>query len=241
MLDKKVFSTQLNELAAYHNRPLSEFVERVWYKHLSKNLTTEQFEQAIEVAFVKCAFMPTPEQICEFGGGGQKSQILAQWERINEGRKSFCFAPGDTKGYDRHIDSLNLDSVALKALRLLGGLSALSNLNDSDIKWTREKFVEYYQLWEPKRSQLEDELQAEAALKASREIPSLPPSSLAPIPEHLSTAIDRLTQKVAIPEPEPKEFDLKTFEQNKAIAMNLIRSWSSQGLLETSVEQDLEF
>lgn len=240
MLDKKIFSTQLNELAAYHNRPLSDFVERVWYKHLSKNLTTEQFERAIEVAFVKCSFMPTPEQLCEFGGGGQKSDILAQWERINEGRKSFCFAPGDTKGYDRHLDSLNLDSVALKALRLLGGLSSLSNLNDSDIKWTREKFVEYYQLWEPKRSQLEEEMQVEATLKASREIPSLPPSSLAPIPEDLSAAISRLTQKVAIPEPKPQEVDVRAFEQSKAIATNLIRSWRSQGLIETSVE-DLDF
>ncbi|HEY9598306.1 MAG TPA: hypothetical protein V6D33_11610, partial [Cyanophyceae cyanobacterium] len=176
--------------------------------------------------------------LCEFGGGGQKSEILAQWERINEGRKSFCFAPGDTKGYDRHIDSLNLDSVALKALRLLGGLSALSNLNDSDIKWTREKFVEYYQLWEPKRSQLEDELQAEAALKASREIPSLPPSSLAPIPEGLSAEMERLTQKMAAPKAEKKV--VGSIEENTAIAMNLVRSWRNQGLLNASAGQDQE-
>lgn len=238
MLNKKIFSAQLNELAAYHNRTMSDFVERVWYKHLSKNLTTEQFEQAIEAALVRCEFMPTPEQLCEFGGGGQKPKILAQWERINEGRKSFCFAPGDTKGYDRHIDSLELDSVALKALRLLGGLSALSNLNDSDIKWTREKFVEYYQLWEPKRSQLEEEAEVDAALKASREIPSLPPSSLAPIPEDLSAEIGKLAQKVAIPKTE--KVVVGSAEENTAIALNLIRSWRNQGLLETA-DQDLDF
>jgi len=235
MLDKKVFATQLGELAAYHNRRISAFVQKIWYKRLS-HLTTEQFEQAVETAFIKCGSMPTPEQLAEFAGTGQKICILDQWERIDQGRKAFPTAPSVTKEYDQLMSSLNLDPVALKALKVLGGLSALSRLGDQDIKWTRDRFIEYYQLWDSQREQLEVEAQEVKALAAATEKLALPPSSVEPMPAEVKLVMQSLVektteevvQKMTMPEPAK---GVGTAEEYQAIAEETIRLWRVNGQL----------
>ncbi len=238
MLDKKIFATQLGELAAYHNRKISAFVQRVWYKHLG-HLTTEQFERAVETALTKCEFMPTPEQLAEFAGTGQKIQILDHWQRIEQGRKSFPTTPDAVKDYDNLISSLNLDPVALKALKTLGGLGALSRLGDQDIKWSRDRFIEYYQLFDSQRDQLELEAQAIQALKATAEKPALPPSTAdsealatlgaSPVPEFVLQDLQAISDKMTLPSPAKA---VGTQREYKAIAQDLIQSWRLGGKIE---------
>jgi hypothetical protein len=238
MLDKEVFATLLDELAAYHKKDISPFVQRVFYKHLSQSLNTAQFEQAIEMAFIKCKSMPTPEEIAELAGTGQKIHILDQWQRIEQGRKAFPTAPDATKEYGQLISSLKLDAVALKALKTLGGLSALSRLSDQDIKWSRQQFIEYYQLFDSQRDQLELEAEAIRALAATAEKPALPPSSAEPIPEEVAiemqSLIGKMSQKMTMPEPVKA---VGTAEEYQAIAKELVNSWRTSGQL----SQELEF
>jgi hypothetical protein len=244
MLDKEIFATQIGELAAYHKKDISSFVQRIWYKHLSQSLSTAQFEQAIELAFVKCNFMPTPEQLVEFGGSGQKTKILSQWERIDQGRKAFSAAPCDVKGYDQLMEAMNLDPVAFKALKVLGGIVALSKLNDQDIRWTRERFVEYYQLWDSQRNQLELEAEAFEAIKASQETPALPPASVASIPDNLKQQIEGLESKRPMPQLVPvlnSDGTPATAEEYQAIAQAVIRRWSQNGELEEKQLEEMAF
>ncbi len=237
MLDKEVFATLLQELASYHKKEITPFVQRVWYKRLGY-LTKEQFEQAIESAFVYCDFMPTPERVAELAGAGQKLYVLEQWERIEQGRKRYCYAPDSTKEYNELIASLDLDVVALKTLRLLGGLITLSRLSDQDIKWTRDKFIEYYQLWDARRDELVEEAEEIKALKAEPERLSLPPCSVEELPQALSDRLQELTERRTFSVPPQK--GVGTTEEYQAIAQNLVKSWKAKEE-EQLVEQELEF
>jgi len=235
MLDKEFFATQLGELAAYFKRDMTPLVHRVFYKNLQQ-LTEAEFEKAVETAIARCNFMPTPEQLAEFGNGGNKARILEQWERIDQGRKAFPTAPSVTKEYDQLMSSLNLDPVALKVLKVLGGLSALSRLGDQDIKWTRDRFIEYYQLWDSQREQLEVEAQEVKALAAAVEKLALPPSSVEPMPAEVKLVMQSLVektteevvQKMTMPEPAK---GVRTAEEYQAIAEETIRLWRVNGQL----------
>jgi hypothetical protein len=244
MIDHDTWASGLALLCTHFNLDLIDSpVESIWREYLDSQLNSGQFTKAVKSAVIKLPVNkpPTPEQLAEFGGSGKKMQIIAQWERIEEGRKRGGIAPGDVKAYDSLIDSLDLDLVALKALKTLGGILTLSRLSDEAIRWTRKEFFELYEAWDAQREQLE--LEAEAinsvrafraeqmtqAIEASRQkyIAALPPASSPIVEETVLNEMKEASERMAIPAKPVKV--VGTAGEYQAIARDVMETWRLTG------------
>jgi|GEM_PF-6304514 len=233
MISNQVWKEQLPLLCAHFNFELLDQVESIWREYLDSELDSAGFVKAVKTAIIKCPVHrpPTAEQLAEFGNGGMKTRILNQWERIDQGRKGFPKVPCAQKEFDQLMASLNLDAVALKVLKLLGGLSALSQLSEQDIKWSRDRFIEYYQLWYSQQDQLELEAQEIRMLAAATQGKlALPPSSveqMPEIPEFVMETMDSLYEKTAMSAP-VKRAAVGTPEEYQTIAKSLTQAWRAK-------------
>ncbi len=233
MLDKQTFATLLSELAFWYKKELTPLAERVYYKNVC-DFTSEQFEKACETAVARCQFMPTPEQLAEFGGGGKMVKILEYWSRIQKGCRQFPAAPNSVKEYDDLISSLNLDSVALKALELVDGLKTLSKIKDEDLRWYRTSFIEFYQLWDSQRDELDRQESLRVLEGMANKPAALPPSTVEPMPMQVNQGIEKLSEALAMPKPEPEVKPKLTAEDYKLANQKLLEEWRRTGVLQES-------
>ncbi len=104
-IDSRIFVELLGELEAYYKRELTPFAKRVWYKHLSEKLTTDEFCAAVESVIVSKQFMPSPEELVEMIKGDPQTSALHEWElcvkaAARNDREMLCgLSPGGYQHY----------------------------------------------------------------------------------------------------------------------------------------------
>lgn len=137
-IDKGIFGELIDELQIYYKREFTPFAWKVWYKHLSARLTTQQFQEAVERAIVSRQFMPTPEELVECVKGNSEAISLQEWDK--------CLAASAS---GQSVDSLELSPSGKFALRAIGGLQQLGQSEMSEHKWIRKEFMSAWKSWTP--------------------------------------------------------------------------------------------
>jgi hypothetical protein len=104
-IDSRIFVELLGELEAYYKRELTPFAKRVWYKHLSEKLTTDEFCAAVEWVIISKQFMPSPQELVEVVKGDAQTLALHEWElcvkaAARNDREMLCgLSPGGNQHY----------------------------------------------------------------------------------------------------------------------------------------------
>lgn len=129
-IDKQVFQELVGELENYYKREFTPFVQRVWYKHLNAQITTDQFVQAIESAIVSKQFMPTPQELVEIICGDSDTQAMTEWD--------LCIKAAS------RADKAMLSGMSAQgqfALNLVGGLQKLGMQTEEQLVWIKKEFI----------------------------------------------------------------------------------------------------
>lgn len=129
-IDAQVFAQLLGELEAYYKREFTPLVKRIWFKHLSERLSTEEFIAAVEQAIISKQFMPSPQDLVEVVKGDAETLALQEWD--------LCVRAAARD--DREMLS-GLSSQGRAALHLVGGLYKLGMATESDLPWLKKEFV----------------------------------------------------------------------------------------------------
>ena len=85
MFEENSFNDQFKAIAKHYKYEISAPILKIYYEHLSKNLTTEEFMEALKQAVVKLPVykgLPSPEQIVELILGSRQSLALQEWQMI---------------------------------------------------------------------------------------------------------------------------------------------------------------
>jgi hypothetical protein len=92
MIEPDVFVERMAELADRFNRPLHEATQRRYYELLNRELTTEEFVAAAELAFRNSSFWPSPGELIQFihppgiSGSRRRSRSTRCWPWVNHTR-----------------------------------------------------------------------------------------------------------------------------------------------------------
>lgn len=129
-IDSNVFVELITELEAYYKREFTPFVKRVWYKHLSERLTTEEFHVAVEQIIVSKQFMPSPSDLVEIIKGDAQTLALSEWDMCVQA------AARNDKGM-----LSQLSSQGQSALHLVGGIYKLGMATEEQLTWIKKEFV----------------------------------------------------------------------------------------------------
>jgi hypothetical protein len=129
MIDQKVFIQLMVELENYYNKSFTNYVKNVWRTYLNPKLTTEEFEEAVKIAFVSCQFCPTPQELVEFIKGNEESIAFEEWDKCLK-----AAARGLREG------ELDISAEGKHALRFVGGLARLGQNSDDSNKWLFKEF-----------------------------------------------------------------------------------------------------
>lgn len=138
MIDTQVFSSGITLLCNHYDRRLQPEVMRIWKEHLDSALTTEQFQQAVKTTLLDNRFFPTAKELVEAVKGNSEAQALQEWDRCLEGSSRADRSVVDT-----------LTPAGKFALKAIGGITALGQVETSDIKWTRKEFISAWKSWSP--------------------------------------------------------------------------------------------
>jgi hypothetical protein len=203
---------------------LNATTERMWYQLLSARLTTEEFEQAVQLAVFSCTSMPSPKKLIELLS---ESKIYDQWIEIDKARKRVPTYPNAQAEYQALVASMQLDPVASKALEVLGGLSALSKMDEEAIAFRRQEFVKVYLAYKPREQELQREaLESQLQLaEAQRPLAALPegsapevniPLSFPETQERIAETLQTMSANIGKPMGTPK----KTLSREEIEAAN---------------------
>lgn len=164
MIDKQIFESLLAELATYYKRPVTPFVQGIWYEYLSDRLTTEQFTQCVSQYLLTAKSMPTPEQIVEIlcepdiPSPTVDTPSLIEWH--------VCVEAAPRPARKALIEGLSPQGYF--ALRLVGGLEKLGAASVDELLVIKRQFLN---VWEVMRADVSSEPKLdERELKASQDI-----------------------------------------------------------------------
>lgn len=93
-LSEAVFAASWAVLCDRFGRTFNEATVKIYRRTLAAELSDEQFQQACAAAFRFETFFPTPQQLIEYGLGGQdaKTRALKRWddmlERVRAGQSA---------------------------------------------------------------------------------------------------------------------------------------------------------
>lgn len=130
-IDKTTFLREMAILAELYNRPaLSEILIGRYYDHLSKHLTTNEFEQAAHEIFTSDQFWPTPARFLHAARGDPAQLARQEWDALLAAAADGKLAP--------------LSDAGKTALRALGGWSRVAYANEAALPSLRKAFLESY-------------------------------------------------------------------------------------------------
>lgn len=132
MLDKQVFSAGISHLQAYYSRTIPDFAQRVWYKHFAQQLTTEQFQQAIEAAIVHKTHLPTPEEMVQMVRGDDKQLAIREWDLCLEAIRRGHYS----------LEAVGVSEVGEQAIQSVGGLRSVGLSQQDQLTWLKKDFIE---------------------------------------------------------------------------------------------------
>nr|MDZ8232718.1 hypothetical protein [Nostoc sp. ChiQUE02] len=79
MLQENTFKELLLPIAAYYRQEVSPPILKIYFRHLSENLTEAEFREAVEKMVIQCPArmgLPSPEQIVEIIVGSRSAMAL---------------------------------------------------------------------------------------------------------------------------------------------------------------------
>ncbi|MBN3925625.1 hypothetical protein [Nostoc sp. NMS4] len=85
MIEESLFLERFEEIAGHFGYRMTEPVVRIYYKHLSENLTQEEFIEAAERSMIEFPVrrqLPSPKEIVELILGSRESKALLEWQMI---------------------------------------------------------------------------------------------------------------------------------------------------------------
>jgi hypothetical protein len=119
MIDKLIFSDEIDGLSEYFGKTISEKQQGRLYLILNAELTTDEFKQAIILAYRNCKFFPTPAELIESVHGTIEDRAIRQWDNIAQlspvGKDAFDSVGGDWAR--RHSEGNILRAQFIKAFK----------------------------------------------------------------------------------------------------------------------------
>ncbi|MFW9265188.1 hypothetical protein, partial [Nostoc sp. CALU 546] len=85
MIEQSLFLERFEEIAVHFGYKVTAPVAKIYYEHLSENLTTEEFIQAAQRSMVEFPVrrqLPSPKEIVELILGTRESKALQEWQMI---------------------------------------------------------------------------------------------------------------------------------------------------------------
>lgn len=145
MIDKDVFLERMSELADRFNRPLHEQTQRRYFELLSRELTTEEFMGACELAFRNASFWPSPKEMVDYirpprDLALEASQAFDKVLAIGE------YTPQGTSWLRSRIVE-ELGEPAAIAFSAIGAQGRLRNITTDDLPWARREFIAAYRAY----------------------------------------------------------------------------------------------
>jgi hypothetical protein len=141
MIDKNAFSAGMGLLAANFNKTVDPALSRIWYGTLSQRLTTEQFEQAVQLSIANDDFWPTAAAlVAKVAPPSLESRGLAALEHVNRVVNSvggFRYLP-----HDRFVSEF--DAPTRAAISACGGLREMANVSEERYAALTRKFATAY-------------------------------------------------------------------------------------------------
>lgn len=135
MFDEAVFYNQFKAIASHFKHEMSGPILKIYYEHLSENLTEEEFIESLKQSAVKLPVyrgLPSADQFVELIKGSRESKALQEWQMIVK-----ASAAND-------IDQLAyLSTRGHVALSAIGGLGAVS-YHEGSLQWLQKDFVTVY-------------------------------------------------------------------------------------------------
>jgi hypothetical protein len=142
MIEPDTFVERMAELADRFNRPLHEATQRRYYELLSRELTTEEFIAAAELAFRNSSFWPSPRELIEFihpprDLGLEASQAFDKMLAMGEPH------PMGTCWLKSKIVE-ELGEATAVAFSAIGAQGRLRSITTDDLPWARREFIAAY-------------------------------------------------------------------------------------------------
>lgn len=135
MIEESLFLARFEEIAAHFNYRMTEPVVKVYYKHLSQNLTTDEFMEAAERSLIEFPVrrqLPSPKEIVELIKGSLESKALQEWQMILQAAS--------------RNDSESLTYLSNRghiALGAIGGLNVVA-YHEGSLQWIQKDFIQVY-------------------------------------------------------------------------------------------------
>lgn len=142
MIQPDVFVERMAELADRFNRPLHEATQRRYYELLNRELTTEEFIGAAELAFRNSSFWPSPRELIEFikpprDLGLEASHAFEKLLSLGEPHPSGTF-------WRRDNVLAELGEAGVTAFSAIGAQGRLRGITTDDLPWCRREFIAAY-------------------------------------------------------------------------------------------------
>jgi hypothetical protein len=128
--DKSRYIKAINALAATKGREIDvPLIEGYWIG--LEDLTIEQLEMVCRRAIKTCRYFPSTMELLELAG------VVSPEQRAFDAWPSVMFAAAGSR--------VDLDPVAAEVVRRMGGLKALGQTNEADLRvWGKKEFVRLY-------------------------------------------------------------------------------------------------
>jgi hypothetical protein len=85
MLEESKFNKYIEPITEHYRHELSPPILKIYYKHLSENLTDAEFMEALEKTVIRFPVrmgLPSPQEIVEIILGSREAMALQEWQMI---------------------------------------------------------------------------------------------------------------------------------------------------------------
>jgi hypothetical protein len=150
MIDQLIFSEAMSVLADRFNRPLHPATIRKYHDSLSRELSTEEFVAAADLAFRDSSFWPSPRELIEYIKPlpDLNLEAASAFDRVLALGK---YTPHGTSWLLSEVrEDLGLE--AAEAFSAIGAQGRLRNISTDDLPWARREFIAAYRAAASQRS-----------------------------------------------------------------------------------------
>ena len=144
MVSQESFVAIISALEDRYDKTIPDIDKEIWFEYFNQTLTEEELYKAYALATVQLNFIPTPEWLVSSVKGSESTIANQEWQKIVDN------AP------DRVKTPLEISARGRRALKLIGGLSAVRDCEVQFLDAKRKSFVE---LWKEKDIEVESLVQ----------------------------------------------------------------------------------
>lgn len=131
MIDRDTFDDAFAMLEDRFKRDHGQETRAMYYRILSDELTTDQFQLAARKLFRSATYFPKPDDFVKAVGGDQEQRALEDWETVQDVFLNLA-------------DKNDLSPEGRRTIKLLGGWGQVGRTKKSNLPHVREDFMEMY-------------------------------------------------------------------------------------------------